>query len=178
MTTAVPSRWFALVRTCIFATLFLGFFGFYLPYALGILDYGMYVGVREVGWIFLVGGLAIGLYSAFAFAWTGRGTPAPVDPPRYLVVSGMYRYVRNPMYFGMAIMLFGEWLLWGSNLRGALIYFGVFVAAATVFVKVHEEPSLRRKFGDDYLEYCRNVRRFLPRLHAWNPTKAKGATQG
>jgi protein-S-isoprenylcysteine O-methyltransferase Ste14 len=114
----------------------------------------------------LVAGAYIALRCAFAFAWTGRGTPAPFDPPRALVVTGFYRYVRNPMYVGAALFVIGETALWGSLVAG-LQYVVVFGAVVVVFVLLQEEPALRAKFGADFEEYCRHVPRFLPRLTPW-----------
>jgi protein-S-isoprenylcysteine O-methyltransferase Ste14 len=80
------------------------------------------------------------------------------------------------MYFGMALFLTGELLLWGNNPQGAVGYIGVFAAAVTLFVLLYEEPVLRRKFPEDYAAYFRSVPRFLPRPHPWDPQKSKGAT--
>jgi len=175
MDTAAVSRWFAVFRTCIFALLFMGTVGIYLPRYLRLLNGGLHLGWRVAGCPLLFGGALIALLCAFAFAWTGRGTPAPFDPPRRLVVTGIYRYVRNPMYFGMALFLSGEWLLWGSNLRGATIYFVAYLVAVVLFVRLYEEPALRSKFAAEYEEYVKNVPRLLPRLRPWEPAKGKSA---
>jgi protein-S-isoprenylcysteine O-methyltransferase Ste14 len=112
-------------------------------------------------------GFAVALRCIWDFGWTGRGTPAPMAPPRRLVVVGIYRYVRNPMYFGFAVGWIGLWIIFGH--ANAATVAGVAVAALGVhlFVRFYEEPTLRRKFGADYDEYCSNVRRWLPRLHPW-----------
>jgi len=102
------------------------------------------------------------------FAWRGLGTPMPLDPPRRLVVSGLYRWVRNPMYVGMGFALVGEALLLPMIARQMLILTASLWAAVSIFIIVYEEPTLRRTFGDDYIEFCRNVRRWLPRLKPWN----------
>ena len=164
-------------RTAIFAMLFMGTVGIYLPRYLGLLNGGMHRDWRLSGVVPLCVGTFIALRCAFAFAWTGLGTPAPFDPPRGLVVTGLYRYMRNPMYFGMGLFLIGEWMLWGSDLKDSLIYLGVFAGAVILFVIFYEEPTLRGKFVDEYAEYCRNVPRFLPRLRPWDPTKTKSAAQ-
>jgi protein-S-isoprenylcysteine O-methyltransferase Ste14 len=176
MDTGATTRWFAVFRTSIFAALVMGTVGVYLPRYMGLLNGGLHKDVRLLGLLPLCVGVYIALRCAFAFAWTGLGTPAPIDPPRVLVVNGMYRYVRNPMYFGMALLLIGEWLVWGSNLRGALEYILCFAVAVTLFVILCEEPALRRKFPNDYAEYSRNVPRFLARIRPWEPPKTKGAT--
>ena len=176
MDTAATTRWFALFRTCIFALVVMGTVGVYLPRYMGLLSGGLHRDFRLLGLLPLCAGVYIALRCAFTFAWTGLGTPAPIDPPRVLVVNGMYRYVRNPMYFGMALLLIGEWLVWGSDLRRALEYIACFAVAVLLFVVFYEEPALRRKFPDDYAEYSRNVPRFLPRLHPWEPQQSTGAT--
>ena len=89
----------------------------------------------------------------------------PLDPPRKLVVSGLYRFVRNPMYVAFGILLIGEAWLTG---RIEIIYeLLIALAMVSVFVIAYEEPTLRGKFGDDYIDYCRNVRRWIPRLTPW-----------
>lgn len=129
--------------------------------------------VRAPSWRWLAAipsvlGFAVALRCIWDFGWTGRGTPAPVSPPRRLVVVGFYRYVRNPMYLGFAAGWIGLWVIFG-HARLAPIE-GVAAAAIGVhlFVLFYEEPTLRGKFGADYEEYCRNVHRWRPRLRAWN----------
>jgi protein-S-isoprenylcysteine O-methyltransferase Ste14 len=95
------------------------------------------------------------------FAVAGRGTLAPVDPPRHLVVRGLYRYVRNPMYVGVVTILLGEALLFRS--LALLCYAGIFLFVVHLFIVVYEEPALRRQFGESYENYCRRVHRWLPR---------------
>ena len=108
---------------------------------------------------FVLGG-AIYFWCLWDFAVTGRGTPAPIDPPRALVVRGLYRYVRNPMYLGVVTIVAG-WaaLFWSSRV---LAYGGVIALLFHLFVRYAEEPLLRRRFGGAYDEYCRSVRRWLP----------------
>ncbi len=98
------------------------------------------------------------------FAIRGRGTPAPFDPPRRLVVTGLYRWVRNPMYVGMGLMLIGEMLLMPQIWREMAGLIAFLWIAVTVMVVFGEEPALRRQFSDDYEEYCRHVPRWIPRL--------------
>ncbi len=102
------------------------------------------------------------------FALRGRGTPAPFDPPRRLVVTGLYRWVRNPMYVGMGVMLIGEALLIPQIAREMAALIAVLWIAVTLMVVKHEEPALRRTFGDDYAEYCRHVSRWIPRLRPFD----------
>jgi protein-S-isoprenylcysteine O-methyltransferase Ste14 len=176
MATAAPRRSPAIFRTSIFVLLVMGTVGVYLPRYLGLLSGGLHTNWRLVGVLPFGAGACIALRCAFAFAWTGVGTPAPFDPPRRLVVTGFYRYVRNPMYFGVALFGVGEWLLWGSDPKGALAYAAVFAIAVTLFVIFYEEPALGRKFPDDYPAYSQNVPRFLPRLRPWDPHPSKSAT--
>lgn len=99
------------------------------------------------------------------FAIQGLGTPAPVLPTKHLVVTGLYRYVRNPMYVGVAATIFGQGLVFG-NVR--VLEYGLLVwLAFHLFVLGYEEPTLRRSFGDEYAEFCRNVPRWIPRVKAW-----------
>ena len=125
---------------------------------------------RWLGTIPSVLGFAVALRCVWDFGWTGRGTPAPVAPPQRLVVVGFYRYVRNPMYVGFAAGWIGLWIVFGHA--------DPWLAAAAVatalgvhlFVLFYEEPTLRKKFGEDYGNYCRNVRRWWPRLQPWKQT--------
>jgi protein-S-isoprenylcysteine O-methyltransferase Ste14 len=113
-------------------------------------------------------GFAGALRCVWDFGWTGRGTPAPIAPPQRLVVVGFYRYVRNPMYVGFAVGWIGLWIVFGhANLYAILATLAV-ALGIHLFVMFYEEPTLRRKFGADYEEYCRNVNRWLPRLQPWS----------
>lgn len=115
------------------------------------------------GLLLIVGG-AIYLWCLWDFASAGRGTPAPIDPPEHLVVRGLYRYTRNPMYVGVVGVIFG-WALSFSAQRIAI--YGLCVGAFFhLFVVFYEEPHLKRKFGSSYEEYCLQVSRWLPFRHA------------
>jgi protein-S-isoprenylcysteine O-methyltransferase Ste14 len=117
--------------------------------------------LRYLGLLPLFVGACIYLWCAWNFAVVGRGTPAPIDPPKELVVEGPYRYVRNPMYVGVLLALVGEALYFGSR---ALIWWALAVCVwVNLFVLLYEEPTLRRKFGAAYDEYCARVPRWLPR---------------
>jgi protein-S-isoprenylcysteine O-methyltransferase Ste14 len=94
------------------------------------------------------------------FARVGRGTLAPVDPPRELVVQGLYRYVRNPMYLGVLFLLLGEAAFFASD--GLLYYAIAWFVMTHVVVVFYEEPALQRRFGESYESYCRSVHRWLP----------------
>jgi len=110
-------------------------------------------------------GFAVALRCIWDFGWTGHGTPAPMIPPSRLVVVGFYRYVRNPMYAGFAAGWIGLWILFGRANPALIAAVAAVAAGIHLFVIFYEEPTLRRKFGADYEEYCRNVRRWLPRLN-------------
>jgi protein-S-isoprenylcysteine O-methyltransferase Ste14 len=117
---------------------------------------------RWLGVLLIVAGVPVLLDSFARFALTGLGTPAPVFPTRHLVVSGLYRYVRNPMYLAVAAVILGQGLLFG-DLR--VLEYGVLVwTAFHLFVLFYEEPVLRRSFGAEYENFCTHVSRWVPRL--------------
>lgn len=99
------------------------------------------------------------------FAVEGRGTLAPWDPPRRLVVQGPYQHVRNPMISGVIFMLVGEALLLRSIPHA--VWALTFLAINAVYIPLLEEPFLRQRFGAEYREYCEHVRRFIPRRTPW-----------
>jgi len=113
-------------------------------------------------------GFAVALRCVWDFGWTGQGTPAPVAPPKNLVVVGFYRYVRNPMYVGFAAGWIGLWIVFGHANPVAIASVAAVALGIHLFVVFYEEPTLRKKFGADYIEYYQNVRRWWPRLQAWN----------
>lgn len=131
-----------------------------------------FFGVRELalhlsrpdhllGLIVVGAGVALLAVCIFEFARSGRGTLSPVDPPKRLVVRGLYRYVRNPMYLSVTAILLGEVLLTRS---GALaVYWLVWFVVVNAFVIGYEEPTLRVQFGASYEEYRRDVGRWIPR---------------
>ena len=118
--------------------------------------------VRCAGLIPFTLGACVSLWCVKDFVVRGRGTPAPFDPPTRLVLQGPYRYVRNPMYVGLFLVLIGEAMLYSSFF--VLLYSLFLVAAAHIFVVFYEEPTLRRKFGESYEQYLRSVPRWLPRM--------------
>ncbi len=109
----------------------------------------------------LLGGVIL-LWSFWNFVHEGRGTPAPIDPPKELVAVGFYRYVRNPMYVGVLATIVGHFLWFGywNLLLYAIVVFIVF----HTFVTYYEEPTLRRKFGVAYEDYMKRVPRWFPRF--------------
>ena len=102
------------------------------------------------------------LWCIWDFFSAGRGTISPVDPPKRLVVRGLYRYVRNPMYVAVVTILLGEAIFFMSS--PVLIEAGVFFIFANLFILFYEEPTLQRTFGDSYDEYRRSTRRWIPKF--------------
>ena len=111
--------------------------------------------------LWLIGG-AILLWSFWNFLIEGRGTPAPIDPPKELVVAGFYRYVRNPMYFGVLLILIGYFLWFGF--WSLLAYTALAFIATHLFVTLYEEPTLKKKFGKSYEDYLKKVPRWIPKF--------------
>lgn len=107
-------------------------------------------------------GIAMLVWCFWDFLQKGKGTPAPIEPPKELVVSGLYNQVRNPMYVGIASILIGHFLWFGF--WGLLIYTAFVVTAFHLFVTLYEEPNLRQRFGAAYEEYCQRVPRWIPRI--------------
>jgi protein-S-isoprenylcysteine O-methyltransferase Ste14 len=163
------ARWLTTVASLGVGALFFALWFWLLPSWLGF-DVAA-VGAARWRWIGAVPsvlGFAVALRCVWDFGRTGRGTPAPIAPPQKLVAVGFYRYVRNPMYVGFFAGWMGLWVVFGRASRGALVVALVAMAAVVLFVKFYEEPTLRKKFGADYEEYCRNVPRWIPRTLAWS----------
>jgi protein-S-isoprenylcysteine O-methyltransferase Ste14 len=110
----------------------------------------------------IIAGVALLLACIWEFAARGKGTLSPVDPPKALVVEGLYRYVRNPMYLSVSSIVLGEALL--ARSPALLVYWMIFFVAANLFVILYEEPALRRRFGESYVRYQERVGRWLPRI--------------
>src|SRR2546422_8530864 len=150
---------FVLMRAVTYGTLFVGFLLVFLrgrvlewsgvrrPASLGL--------PQGVGLAVVVLGAALALWCIVTFALVGKGTPAPFDPPRRLVVRGPYRFVRNPMYIGAALALAGAALFYES--WALLWYSAAFALITHLFVVVYEEPALSATFGDAYVRYCQRV---------------------
>ncbi len=122
--------------------------------------------VQAAGLVLLAAGLVLFAASLRRFFGEGRGTLAPWDPPRQLVVRGVYRHVRNPMISGVVLVLFGESMALLS--RPHLIWALTFLGLNLIYIPLIEEPMLAERFGQPYRDYCRNVPRLLPRLRAWS----------
>jgi|SRR5580700_2324908 protein-S-isoprenylcysteine O-methyltransferase Ste14 len=123
---------------------------------------------RWLGAVPSVLGFAVALKCVWDFGWTGHGTPAPFAPPRRLVVTGFYRYVRNPMYVGFATGWIGLWVVFGHPDPLAIAAVVAVALGVHLFVVFYEEPTLRRMFGADYETYLRNVRRWWPRMRGFD----------
>jgi protein-S-isoprenylcysteine O-methyltransferase Ste14 len=125
--------------------------------------------VRVLGMILLVAGLIVLVQAFVRFVVEGFGTPAPIAAPERLVVGGVYRYVRNPMYVAVLAAIVGQALLLGR--LGLLLYAGAGWLIVAAFVRWYEEPTLARRFGADYEAYRRAVPAWWPRLRPWKPSE-------
>ncbi len=121
--------------------------------------------IRAVGVALIIAGVPALIDSFARFALQGIGTPAPIAPTQRLVVTGLYRYVRNPIYVAVVAVILGQALLFGD---GRLLWYGaLFWLACHVFVVAYEEPTLERTFGAEYVAFRANVPRWIPRLTPW-----------
>ena len=119
-------------------------------------------GFRFFGLIPILIGVVIYVWCAFEFTFVGKGTPAPFDPPKELVVKGPYRYVRNPMYVFVALALIGEAIFFGATIL--LLYAAIAAVICHLWLLLYEERSLKRRFGLPYERYCQRASRWIPRL--------------
>ncbi len=163
MSSEQPTAWGALAKTALFTIVVPGTVAGYIPWTMwrGLTPIH---GVQE--WLasaLIALGIAIYLYTAFwGFALIGGGTPAPIAPTKVLVVRGLHRYVRNPMYLGVALAIGGQaWLFHSSHIA---IYMVCMLLIAHVFVFLYEEPTLQKQFGDEYTRYRERVPRWIPRI--------------
>ena len=162
--------WSTTIASSIVGTAFFALWFWLLPSWLGFRIQS--AGVARWRWIAAIPsvlGFAVALRCVWDFGRTGQGTPAPVAPPKKLVAVGFYRYVRNPMYLGFFTGWIGLWIVFGHANVPAIVVACAAVMGVALFVMWYEEPTLRKMFGEDYGEYCSNVRRWLPRLHPWQP---------
>jgi len=157
---------FVLVRAVTYAVLFIGLLLIYVPARLlawsGIVRPAAIEVQQVAGMILGATGAAVVLWCIFIFVSIGRGTPAPFDPPRRLVIRGPYRFVRNPMYIGAGLALASAALFYES--LPLLGYAGLFFLTTHLFVVWYEEPTLQETFGQEYEVYRRQVRRWWPRI--------------
>jgi protein-S-isoprenylcysteine O-methyltransferase Ste14 len=122
--------------------------------------------VRVLGFLLIATGVSVLVESFARFALQGLGTPAIVFPPRHLVVKGLYRHVRNPMYLAVVAIILGEAMVLGDP--PLLLYCALVWLFCHLFVLAYEEPTLRKTFGAEYDAFCANVPRWIPRLSPWN----------
>jgi protein-S-isoprenylcysteine O-methyltransferase Ste14 len=119
------------------------------------------------GGALIAAGVAALLHAFWRFVMEGIGTPAPVAPTERLVVGGLYRHVRNPMYVAVAATIVGQAALLGRPIL--LPYAAAFMAVVAAFVHLYEEPVLSKRFGAEYEAYRREVPAWRPRLRPWRP---------
>ena len=153
------------MRTALFTIVVPGTVLLFVPYGLLAAELGPSVDLGLIRWFGLLPlsiGLVIILYCFTTFVHRGRGTPAPYDPPQELVVAGLYRYLRNPQYVGVILVVVGEALLAEAPILSA--YAAFLAIVYHLFVRYYEEPTLGRMFGDAYFRYCKAVPRWLPKL--------------
>jgi protein-S-isoprenylcysteine O-methyltransferase Ste14 len=172
----LPGRAGAIAKTLLFTVLVPGTVTIYVPRRILLSRSGndaLPIGpLRYLGAALLAAGAAVYLWCAWDFATAGRGTPAPIDPPRSLVERGLYRHVRNPMYLGILLLLVGEAMLFRS--RALLAYAGLVFLFFFLFVVAYEEPALRRKFGQTYERYCDRVPRWIPQFRVDRKRRSEG----
>ena len=153
---------FVLVRAVTYAALFIGLVLVYLPGRFlswsGVVAPATNGAPQVAGMVLVAIGTVIALWCVFTFVFIGKGTPAPFDPPRKLVVRGPYRFLRNPMYIGAGMTLAGAALYYHS--LSIFIYAALFFLITHLFVVLYEEPTLRRTFGNQYKAYCSRVDRW------------------
>lgn len=151
------------LKSLIFLLVAPGMVALYLP--LAILRNGPQIQTGGLAYLalplWLLGGVVL-LWSFWNFFHDGRGTPAPIDPPKELVAVGFYRYLRNPMYGGIFLILLGH-VLWFQFIS-LIVYLVIVFAIVHSFVIFYEEPTLKQKFGEAYEKYREKVPRWIPRL--------------
>ena len=156
--------WLAL-RSVFWTFVLPGTMAFYIPvmfFGLGRLRLEMLGLAQLPGLVCFAIGIALLIMTIVEFARSGRGTLSPLDPPRELVVRGLYRYVRNPMYAAVVMIILGEAMVLRS--AALALYLVIWFAMVNLFVMGYEEPTLRRTFGASYDAYARRVGRWIPHV--------------
>ncbi len=151
------------LKSLLFLIIAAGLGAIYLPFALlprgPRVQTGLFAYLAFPLW--LLGGVTI-LWCFWDFTFKGRGTPNPIDPPKELVATGLYRYVRNPIYVGVLSILIGHFL-WFQSIW-MLAYAVVAFLGLHLFIILYEEPTLKEKFGVAYENYCQSVPRWIPKI--------------
>lgn len=150
----------AILQTIVFSALVPGSVAGWIPIVINRAIPGAGNG-SPWAWLLIVPAAALLLETLLRFAWQGLGTPAPLVPTKHLVVRGLYRYVRNPMYLAVLSVVVGQALLHGNSLLFS--YAAFLFCAFHLFVLFYEEPTLRRTYGEEYKAYCARVPRWLPK---------------
>ncbi len=155
---------FILIRTITYASIFIGSFLIFMPKQI-LMEVGLNqpesFGTEQLfGFLIGISGAILAISCIVTFALIGKGTPAPFDPPRRLVIRGPYGLVRNPMYIGACFVLSGVALFYQSY--EIFLYTGIFFVVSHLFVVYYEEPALKRKFGEAYVSYNQTVNRWWP----------------
>jgi len=152
------------LKTLLYMGTLHGFFTFYLPYQIASIDKPAFeLGIfRYLAFPLWLTGTLIIVWCSIDIIRKGRGTPAHLDPPKTLIVNGLYRHVRNPIYLGALLIQLGYIVWFGSPLL--IVYFLLFALAFHIMIVFIEEPILRNTFGTDYDEYAKSVPRWIPRL--------------
>jgi len=153
------------VKTLLYMCVMHGLFTFYLPYQLAIFEAAFFnVGIfKYLALPLWLLGTGIIIWCSIDIILKGLGTPAHLDPPKKLIVNGLYRYTRNPIYLGSLLIVLG-FIAWSGS-RLVILYFLFFTLAYNILIIFIEEPILRNMFGAEYEEYCKHVPRWLPRYN-------------
>ena len=162
------SAWLAL-RSLLWTILLPGVFAGYVLwrfFGLGRTQFDLTSATQLLGFVCIGAGVALLAACIFEFARSGRGMLSPVDPPRHLVIRGLYRYVRNPMYLCVTMIILGEALV--AHSVALAVYWAFWFMCANLFVIAYEEPTLRLRFGESYDEYTQRVGRWIPRFRRDN----------
>ncbi len=153
----------ALLKTLLFTVLVPGTVAVLIPYRLAAPVPPVTFSLRTLfAALLILLGAAGYAATALRFALVGLGTPAPIAPTKSVVVGGLHRYVRNPMYISVLLLVAGEAALFHS--WRVVRYAALLACAFHLFILLYEEPTLRRQFGDSYTQYCARTRRWLPRI--------------
>jgi protein-S-isoprenylcysteine O-methyltransferase Ste14 len=136
------------------------------------LDSPLGIALTSIGGVLIAGGVAMLFWTVYLFDRVGKGTLGVgevMGQPLNLVVNGPYRHVRNPMISGVLAILLGEAAVVGSG--WLLLWFATFFVGLATFIQLWEEPHLATRFGDEYVDYRRNVPRWIPRISAWESSR-------